>query len=151
MMTKLSCGMGPPPGAPRPLAELLAWWEAKAHCGLPERSRLEPAEIARHLAQVALLDVEGRDFRFRLAGEGMQARYGALRGRRLSELLAGRALAEALAEHHACVETRRPTLARRAEPAPDSSDTRRYWRLLLPFGRAGDVAVLLAAMRFDLK
>jgi hypothetical protein len=44
-----------------------------------------------------------------------------------------------------------PPGARFRAPAPDSSDTQRYWRLLLPFGRAGDVAVLLAAMRFDVK
>ena len=130
---------------------MLAWWESKAVGGLPDRSVLEPTEIGRHLAHVALLDVEERDFRFRLVGEEVRARYGALRGRSLGELLAGRALEETLAEHRACAESRRPTLARRAEATPDSSDLQRYWRLLLPFGRAGRVSTLLAAMRFDLR
>ena len=150
-MFKLSCGAPPPPETPLALVELVAWWETKAGAadGLPERSALDPVEIARHLAHVALLDVEEADFRFRLVGEEVQARYGALRGRSLAEMLSGHAREETLAEHRACAETRRPTLARRAEPTFDSSDERRYWRLLLPFGRAGRTAFILAAMRFD--
>jgi hypothetical protein len=149
-MLILSRGQAPPPEAPGALADLLAWWEGKAACGLPERSALDPIEIAPHLAHVALLDVEaGGDFRFRLVGEEVRARYGALRGLSLGELLAGRAREETLAEHLACAEGGRPTLARHDEPAADSSDEKRYWRLLLPFGRAGRTCVLLAAMRFD--
>ena len=150
-MFKLSCGAGPPPEAPPALVELLAWWESKARGGLPDRSALEPTEIGRHLAHVALLDVEDGDFRFRLVGEEVRARYGALRGRSLGELLTGRAREETLAEHRDCAESRRPTLARRAEPSPDSSDEKRYWRLLLPFGRSDEVTILLAVMRFDLR
>ena len=148
-MFSICSGKGPPVEAPHALADLLAWWEGKAGGGLPERSALEPTEIGRHLAHVALLDVEAGDFRFRLVGEEVRARYGALRGLSLGELLAGRAREETLAEHHACAESGRPTLARRAEPTADSSDEKRYWRLLLPFGRAGRTCTVLAAMRFD--
>ena len=148
-MFKMSCGVAAPAEAPAVLTALLAWWRGKSGGGLPPRSALEPTEIGRALAYVALLDVEADDFRFRLVGEEVRARYGPLRGRRLGDLLSGGAREETLAEHRACAESCRPTLAHRTEPADDHSDEKRYWRLLLPFGRAGRASVLLAAMRFD--
>lgn len=145
----LELGEALPEEAPSRLGELLRWWEAKAGGAMPDRAALDPVEIASHLAYVALLDIEAADFRFRLTGEEVRARYGPLRGRSLSELLSGRARLDTLAEHRACVVNRRPTLARRSEPTPDGSDQRRYWRLLLPFGRNGEAAVILAVMQFD--
>lgn len=150
-MRVLAIGDAPPAEIPSRLHELLRWWEAKAGGELPERAALDPVEIAGHLAHVALLEAEGGDFRFRLTGEEVRARYGSLRGRSLSEVLSGRARMDALAEHRACVAHRRPTLSRRAEPVTDGSDQRRYWRLLLPFGRDGEAALVLAAMQFDLR
>lgn len=137
-----------PVDTPAQLLDLLAWWEAKAAAELPDRSALDPVEIGSHLHCVALLDIEGDDFRFRLGGEEVRARYGPLRGRSLSELLSGEARIEALAEHRTCARTRRPTLAHRSEPAADGTEKPPYWRLLLPFGREGDSAVILAAMHF---
>jgi hypothetical protein len=40
-------------------------------------------------------------------------------------------------------------LTRHAEPTSDGTDRRRYWRLLLPFGRDGRATAILAAMQFD--
>lgn len=140
---------GPAAEAPASLVELAAWWERKAVGGPPDRSALEPTELGRHLPCLALLDVEEDDFRFRLAGEEVRSRYGSLRGRSLTELLSGDARAQTLAEHRQCVESRRPVLARHADPTPDGTDRRRYWRLLLPFGSDGRPTALLAAMHFD--
>ena len=134
-------------GGPARLLELLAWWEAKAAGGLPDRSALDPVEIGPYLPGIALLDVEEGDFRFRLTGEEIRSRYGSLRGRSVGELLSGSARAEILAEHRSCAAGR-PTLTRRAEPASDGTDWRRYWRLLLPFGREGRTSAILAAMQF---
>jgi hypothetical protein len=145
----LTPGAAPPCEAPSALRELIAWWQGKAGGALPDISALDPVELRRHLASVALLDVEEGDFRFRLVGEEMRARYGPLRGRRLSDCLIGEALADTAAEHRACAAAGRPTLARRAAPRCDGTDRRRYWRLLLPFGREGRTAVILAAMQFD--
>ncbi len=144
-----SSGSAPPAEAPAALLDLIAWWETKAACGLPGRGALDPVEFGQHLPYLALLDVEEDDFRFRLAGEEVRGRYGPLRGRRLRELLTGCALAEALAEHRACAAGGRPTLVRRTEPTSDATDSRRYWRLLLPFGHERRTALLLAAMHFD--
>ena len=136
-------------GAPADLLQLAGWWEAKAAGGLPRRSALDPVEIASHLASVALLDVEEEDFRFRLIGEEVAARYGLLRGRNLRQLLSGDALTDALSEHRVCAESGQPTLAHRIDPTADGSDLRRYWRLLLPFGLDGRTTTILAAMHFE--
>lgn len=74
-MRVVSPGAAPSPDTPLALLEILAWWEAKAAGALPHRSALDPVEIGRHLSCIALLDVEDGDFRFRLAGEEVQARY----------------------------------------------------------------------------
>ena len=148
-MHRLGRGDALPPDAPADFAGLVAWWVGKSADGPPERAALDPTEIARHLASVALLEADGDDFRFRLVGEEVRMRYGALRGRSLGELLSGRSLTETLAEHRACIESGQPTLSRRAEPAADQGDERRYWRLLLPFAQGGRTSVLLAVIRFD--
>ena len=141
--------VAPPPDAPAALLEALAWWEGKAAGALPDRSALDPVELRRHLSCVALLDVEQEDFRFRLVGEEVQARYGALRGRSVCESLTGNARAETLAEHRACAASRQPTLARRKEPTLDGTDQRRFWRLLLPFGEQERTTAILGIMHFD--
>ena len=141
--------VAPPPDAPAALLDALGWWEGKAAGALPDRSALDPVELRRHLSCVALLDVEGDDFRFRLVGEEVRARYGALRGRSVCEALMGDARAETLAEHRACAVGRRPTLARRNEPTCDGSDQRRFWRLLLPFGDDERTTAILGVMHFD--
>jgi hypothetical protein len=145
----LAPGAEPVAEAPASLLELVEWWERKAVGGLPDRGALDPTEFGRHLPCVALLDVAEDDFRFRLAGEEVISRYGLLRGRSVGELLSGDARAETLAEHRKCVASRRPVLTRRTEPASDGTDRRRYWRLLLPFGREGRPSAILAAMHFD--
>jgi hypothetical protein len=145
----LAPGAQPAAEAPAALVELADWWERKAAAGLPDRCALDPVEFGRHLPFVALLDVEPDDFRFRLAGEEVRSRYGPLRGHSLGELLSGEARAQTLAEHRQCVEARRPVLTRHAEPTSDGTDRRRYWRLLLPFGRDGRATAILAAMQFD--
>ena len=145
----LAPAAAPPVEMPCELLALLAWWEAKADNALPERSALEPAELGRELPHLALLDVEEDDFRFRVTGEEIRARYGSLRGRSIRQVLSGVAQGETLAEHAACAAGRRPTLYRRNESPSDATDMRRYWRLLLPFGAKGRTSSLLAAMRFD--
>ena len=78
-MRVVAFDVAPPPDAPAGLLDVLAWWKGKAAGALPGRSALDPVEIHRHLSCVALLDVEQDDFRFRLVGEEVRARYGALR------------------------------------------------------------------------
>lgn len=142
-------GAGTPQNTPGALLDLIAWWEAKAAGGLPGRGALDPVEIGRHLSCIALLDVEEDDFRFRLAGEEVRARYGSLRGRSVRSALSGDARTETLAEHRACALGRRPSLVRRTGPTSDGSDERRYWRLLLPFGDEGRTTAILAGMHFE--
>src|SRR5690606_925526 len=96
-----------------------------------------------------LLEVADGEFRFRITGEDIRSRYGSLRDRPVGDVLSGCARAEILAEHRACADGGRPTLMRRCEAAADGTDLRRYWRLLLPFGRAGRTTALLAAMHFE--
>ena len=141
--------MAPPAETPHGILELLAWWKAKSGRGLPERAAIDPVEFRRHLSRLALLDVEDGDFRFRLAGEELQARYGSLRGRSVGGSLFGIAREETLAEHRACAAGRLPTLAQRVEPTTDSTDQRRYWRLLLPFGEGNRTTVILAMLHFE--
>lgn len=148
-MRVVAFDVAPPPGAPAALLDALGWWESKAAGALPDRSALDPVEIRRHLSCVALLDVEQDDFRFRLVGEEVRARYGALRGRSICEALMGNARAETLAEHRACAAGRQPTLARRSEPTCDGTDQRRFWRLLLPFGEDKRTTAILSLMHFD--
>jgi hypothetical protein len=53
------------------LGLLEAYWQSKCHDGqLPSRKDIDPAEIRRLLAHIALIDVvtEGDGFRFRLVG-----------------------------------------------------------------------------------
>ena len=148
-MLLLLANASPPCETPVELRHLLEWWEVKAGQGLPDRRRIDPVEIDRHLANVALLYIEGEDFRFRLVGERLRMRYGAVKGRNLADLLSGRGRSEILGEHRTCTAERRPTLMRRGAPTCDGTDVRRYWRLLLPFGEGGVPVALLAAMRFD--
>lgn len=141
--------VGPPAETPVGLLELLAWWQAKAGGELPDRGVIDPLEVRRHLPCIALLDVEDGDFRFRLAGEELQSRYGALRGQSVGASLLSKARAEVLAEHRACAVGRQPTLARRTEPMPNSAHQRRYWRLLLPFGKDEQTTTILAMVHFE--
>ncbi len=58
---------------PKPLAELLAYWDKlRAGRAMPRRSEIDPIDIAGHLRRVHLLSVEGPDtYRFRIYGGGV--------------------------------------------------------------------------------
>lgn len=70
-------------------AELIEHWHrCRLDAGLPQRARLDPGAIRKHLSYVSMVEVEadGRT-RFRLAGSELRRLFGReMRGRYLSEL-----------------------------------------------------------------
>lgn len=138
-----------PDGADDKLHAFLAYWRAKCPPGgLPCRTDIEPTEIPRLLTAVLLVDVEADGFRFRLAGQDLVQRYGKLRGRSLAELMAGRELAETLAEHRHCVATRLPVYSENTIRSAGAGDWLLYQRLLAPLDSHGMVDVLAGVMHF---
>ena len=90
------------------------------------------------LPNLVLLDVLDGDFRFRLVGEAVDARYGhSLKGRTLSDLMSGTALDETLYEHRRCVEDLAGVLVQNSLGVAGLDDLKLYGRLLLPVGAAG--------------
>ncbi len=144
----------PPAGLARfPLASrLLALWRGwAAGRAAPEREDLDPLAMPDLLDNLIVLDVGEDDFRFRLAGEAVNARYGhRLRGRSLRELMApGRALDETLYEHRRCAEDLAGVFVLNGTGVASLDDLNLYARLLLPVGAAdGRARLLVGVMEF---
>lgn len=138
-----------PEGADDKLRQFLAYWRAKCPPGgLPRRADIDPTEIPRLLAAILLIDVDGGDFRFRLAGQDLVLRYGNLRGRSLGELMAGGELADTLAEHRHCGAARLPVYSENTIRSAGAGDWFLYERLLAPLAADGAVGVLAGVMTF---
>src|SRR3546814_8726800 len=77
-----------PDSADGRLQRFLDYWRSKCQADrLPHRRDIDPTEIIPLLAAIFLMDVEAGDFRFRLVGQDIVTRYGALKGRQLGELM----------------------------------------------------------------
>ena len=122
------------------LRELYDYWRAK-HRGarLPARADIDPLEIPRLLASIALLSVvgEGEDFMFDLAGTRIEEVHGrSLKGISLSELRTSLELSPAVEQYR--------EVARDGEPRYREGDLKifgkEHWssyRLLLPLSSDG--------------
>ena len=132
------------------LALFNAWqgWSAGRVC--PNRDDVEPLDIAQLLENIVLLDVEERDFRFRLVGETVATRYAVrLKGKTIGQLMDGTSLDETLYEHRRCAHDRRPVLVTHTDAMTSLGDTRSYTRLLLPLGADGPRAAhIIGVMQF---
>ncbi|MGH6928261.1 MAG: PAS domain-containing protein [Dongiaceae bacterium] len=142
-------GVDLPESARRLLHEFLRYWRSKCGDGrLPTRAAIDPLEIPQLLPWIAVLDVTADDYRFRLVGEGVNARYGGqLRGRGLRDLMSGPALAETLLEHDLCVRERRPIYVENTSASTTEEDLWRYQRLTVPCAADGTtIDTLIGAM-----
>ena len=97
--------------------ELFAYWASRRDgLRLPSRSNINPEDFKRHLPTVSLIDalpkdgdLDGVDYRLRLAGTGLYEVYrGEITGKRLEEVYDASAVAYWRAELDKVVETRRP-------------------------------------------
>lgn len=136
-----------------PLAtRLLAVWNGwTAGRRAPARAEIDPLAMPELLPHVILLDACNGDFRFRLAGEAVNGRYGhRLKGRTLRELmLPGRALDETLYEHRRCAEDLVAALTVNSFGIAGSDDRNLYARLLLPVElQNGRACLVLGLMEF---
>ncbi|WPZ34288.1 PAS domain-containing protein [Thalassobaculum sp. OXR-137] len=135
---------------PKALTLFRAWqkWCRGRIC--PERADVEPLDIPALLEYIVLLDVEERDFRFRLVGETIANRYAIrLKGKTITQLMAGSSLDETLYEHRRCAQDRRPVLVTHTDAMTSLGDTRSYSRLLLPLGAQGPRAShIIGVMQF---
>ena len=139
-----------PEGADDRLCRFLDYWRTKCVDGaLPHRRDIDPIDIAPLLSAILMLDVAGDDFRFRLLGQDIVARYGSLKGRTLRELMSGAELERTLAEHRLCRDRRLPVYSENSLQSAGSGDWLLYQRLLAPLaGDDGGVAALAGIMAF---
>lgn len=123
-------------------ADLLAAWNRwRGSRALPERRDIDPMDIPTLLPNLVLLDVEDRDFRFRLVGETIATRYASrLKGKSIGELMSGSNLDETLYEHRRCAEERRAVLVTQSTDKTSLGDIHAYYRLSLPVGNHGPQA-----------
>ncbi|TQV79755.1 PAS domain-containing protein [Denitrobaculum tricleocarpae] len=131
---------------------MLSYWRSLANPGdFPTRNAIDPLSIPELLPYILLLDVENQDFRFRLVGEAVNARYGGqIKGQSLTELLEGKILAETLDEHFCCVGHIAPVFTRNTIYTIDSEDMKLYQRLILPLsGNGTDVESIAGVMHFE--
>ena len=123
---------------PKALALLQAWHRWRGDRPLPERADIDPTDIPDLLANIVLLDVEEKDYRFRLVGETINTRYAIrLKGKSITDLMSGASLDETLYEHRRCAEDRRAVLVTHSDAMRSLGDIRSYVRLLLPLGATG--------------
>lgn len=117
-------------------ARLLALWRGWAGARpAPERIDVDPLAMPALLPNLVLLDAVDGDFRFRLVGEAVNARYGhGLKGRTLGELMTGAALDETLYEHRRCADDLAGVLVHNRADVATLGDLKLYTRLLLPVG-----------------
>jgi hypothetical protein len=108
-----------PEDLPPEMREVRDYWDAKRGARpMPQRRDIDPLDLADHLPYLSLVDVvdSGTDFRFRLLGTGITARFGRdSTGKRMS-VVYGSADAEVRAwitsSFTTIVTSRRPVLMR---------------------------------------
>lgn len=141
-----------PDSADAKLTRMLTYWRSLAtERKFPTRDAIDPLSIPELLPYILLLDVENDDFRFRLVGEAVNARYGGqIKGYSLTELLEGQILAETLDEHIRCVGSTAPVFTRNTINTIDSDDRKLYQRLILPLSDNGtDIQSIAGVMHFE--
>ena len=116
----------------------------------PEWSDVDPLAIPALLANLIVLDVCDGDFRFRLVGEAVKARYRIRKGCTLRELMpAGPALDETLYEHRRCAEDLAGVFVVNSVEVAGLDDLNLYARLLLPVGAEdGRARLIVGVMEF---
>jgi len=132
--------------------QLLGVWQSwTAGRAAPMRAEVDPLTMPHLLANVILLDTCEDDFRFRLIGETVNARYGhGRKGRTLRELMTGPALEETLEEHRRCAEGLAGVFLRKDVADVDLDDQTRFARLLLPVDVIdGRARLILGIMEFS--
>lgn len=128
---------------------LYDYWRSKCHSGhLPGRQDIRPAEFARFLPQVSLLDVSGEgdqlSFRYRLAGTGLCTRTGKeLTGKHLEELFS-----PAVADYWqrvlcGLVERKRPACGGVRRNAQSMDPFAQFWLRLPLADETGAVSTIL--------
>jgi len=142
-----------PPPADARVVHVLAHWRTQVRDGrLPARVNIDPVALGRVLPNISILDVVGDgDFRFRLAGEALNQRYGALKNCRLSELMDVTLLRLNLEGTRTCVEQGVAVFTRDTERTSRRlGDRQIVQRLLMPLAVDGaTVDALLCVMIFE--
>lgn len=120
---------------------LAAWQRWRGDRIVPERTDVDVVELPALLEHLVLLDVEDKDFRFRLVGETIANRYAVrLKGKTIGAVMSGTSLDETLYEHRRCAEDRRAVLVTHTDTMTSLGDIKTYMRLLLPLGGSGPKA-----------
>ena len=106
----MAAQIGAPAAAARAHEELFAYWASlRQGARLPARRDIHPAGFKRLLPTCSLVDVNGGDFRIRLAGTGLYGVYGReITGRRLAEVYSTSAADYWRVELGKVVQERRP-------------------------------------------
>lgn len=127
-----------------------AWLRWRADKPMPSRLDIDVFDIPKLLEHIVLLDVLENDFRFRVVGEAVNARYGpGMKGQRLGAMLNGPARNGTLEEHRCCAQERKGVLTRNLGDRVSMHDQLIYTRLLLPVGEPdGTVTHILGVMEF---
>ena len=128
------------------LHDLYGYWAGKCHGRtMPARADIDPLELKRHLANLVLVDVSGPppQFRFRLAGTDIVARYGAeLTGRNLNDIDLGSDLAAIKEQYERTVLEQTPTYCRHFIETKKRKYLN-YERLLMPLSENGSTVNML--------
>jgi hypothetical protein len=108
----MAAQIGAPAAAARAHEELFAYWASlRQGAKLPGRQDIHPSGFKRHLPTCSLVDVNGGDFRIRLAGTGLYGVYGReITGRSLGEVYSTSAADYWRVELGKVVRERRPTV-----------------------------------------
>jgi hypothetical protein len=137
------------------LREILDYWNRR--CGMrdmPSRHDIDPLELRNHLPYLSLVDVldGGRDFRFRLIGTGITARFGRdSTGKTVREIYATTApqvLPWVLDSMKSVVDTKQPVIMRGVLRAVQK-DFMPFEVLRMPLSECGEaVSMLFCRARF---
>jgi hypothetical protein len=137
---------------------LNAWLRAlRPHRALPVIADYRPDRVADELADMMGYDVEGSGdaARFLITQEGarLTATYGnehidpdKRTNRYLDDAIGAARYARVVSSYSACLERKRPTYSVSMVQDADGKDVS-YERLLLPFGRAGDVEQIVGSFK----
>lgn len=124
---------------------LYDYWRARVtDRGLPARSDINPADFARLLPNVSLIDVEGSRFKVRLAGTRLRDIYDAeVTGRYLDELDWGDKAEYWMSAYRRVVQNRRPAQGIVRSPRTGKDHLVQFW-LRLPLSQDGsEVSMIL--------
>jgi hypothetical protein len=138
----MAAQIGAPAAAIRAHEELFAYWASlKGGDPLPARRRLHPAGMKRLLPTVSLTEVlqgDGLDYRFRLAGTGLYHVYGReITGRSLAEVYNSAAADYWRHELGQVVRERRPSVGVHSLSWRGASHLSMVW-IRLPLSTRGD-------------